>query len=243
MAQKKTKVEAKKVAVEKKASKANLYIIIFFVFLIVGMVAAKMTLGSNTVTGPSGSNAKPVGIAKLGNPTLVGNKSAVTTVDLWEDFQCPICGTFEQSPVRPVLDKAVAAGKIKLAYHMLSFLDQGVVNGPSERAANASLCAADQGKFTEFHKWAYAHQPAEGSNGYSNDTLIGYAGNIGISNVATYTACVTSNKYSGQVTTVANSMNTHKPKVTGTPTVFINGKVVPQTSVFTADYYTKALGL
>ncbi len=53
-------------------------------------------------------------------------------------------------------------GKVKLVYHVKNFLDDNLGNDSSTRAGNAAFCAADAGKFQEFHNQVFANQPAHG---------------------------------------------------------------------------------
>ena len=81
------------------------------------------------------------------------------TVDLYEDFQCPICGQFEAlgAPIRALARPA----KIKLVTHTMTFLDDNLQQRLLARAASAAACAADAGKFGPYHDAVYAGQPAK----------------------------------------------------------------------------------
>ena len=79
----------------------------------------------------------------------------VPFIEIYEDFQCPACQSFTIMTSEYIED-LITTKKAKVAYHPLSFL------GPeSVLAANAAGCAADQGKFLQFHKLLYANQPRE----------------------------------------------------------------------------------
>ena len=84
------------------------------------------------------------------------------TVDLYEDFQCPICAQFEAALGSTFQDLA-AQGKLKLNYHVLNFLDDKTGAKNSTPAANGAFCAAADGKFQEFHNAVFASQVAEGA--------------------------------------------------------------------------------
>jgi protein-disulfide isomerase len=104
----------------------------------------------------------------------------------------------------------------KVTYHMTSFLGM-----ESKRATNAAYCAADEGRFIEFHKAIYAVQGAENSGIFSNKNLVEIGKRLGITS-PTFESCVNENKYGDNVDKVYKSMA--KNNVEGTPTVFINGK-------------------
>jgi len=145
------------------------------------------------------------------------NPGAPVTIDLWEDPQCPVCRTFETS-IGAYIDTMVRSKKATVVYHVLSFL------GPeSIRAANAMMCAADEGHYLDFHQAIYTVQPAlENSGFFSNDNLVKIGDYIGLTS-KTFTDCVTNGSKLELVKAHEDSMPTYK--VSGTPTVFINGKL------------------
>ena len=153
---------------------------------------------------------------------LTLNPGAPVTIDLWEDPQCPVCRTFETS-IGEYIDTMVRSKKATVVYHVLSFL------GPeSVRAANAMMCAADEGHYLDFHKAIYTVQPElENSGFFSNENLVKIGDYIGLTS-KTFTDCVTQGSKLDLVKAHEDSMPTYK--VNGTPTVFINGKLWERTS-------------
>jgi len=100
--------------------------------------------------------------------------------------------------------------------------------GPeSQIAANASGCAADQGKFIQFHKLLYANQPSENSGAWNSSYLTTLSLGLGITS-KDYDKCITTSKYKDWVVNVANEGA--KRNINSTPTVFINGKEIDRTT-------------
>ncbi|MDA2962264.1 MAG: thioredoxin domain-containing protein [Actinomycetota bacterium] len=148
---------------------------------------------------------------------LVLNPGGAVRIDLWEDPQCPVCRTFESS-LGEYIDTLVRAKKATVVYHIASFL-----GSESIRAANAMMCAADEGHYLDFHQSIYLVQPAlENSGFFSNENLVKIGDMIGLKSEK-FTNCVTSGSKLELVKTHAASLPTYK--VQGTPTVFINGKL------------------
>ena len=148
---------------------------------------------------------------------LVINPGGPVKIDLWEDPQCPICRTFEQSNGE-YIDQLVRTKKATVVYHVLSF-----IGDESVRAANAAMCAADEGHYLDFHKALYIIQPAlENSGFFTGPNLIKIGDYMGLKSKS-FTDCVTNGSKADVVKAQADSMATYK--VTGTPTVFINGKL------------------
>jgi protein-disulfide isomerase len=170
--------------------------------------------------------------ATVANGVVVG-KPAKVTVDFFEDFQCPICNKFEQSAGSDVAAQ-IAAGRIQARYHTMAFLDEASNgNRYSSRAANAALCASDVSvaAFQKYHAILFGkdskgqnNQPAEGTHGRTDAQLLQYAKQAGITgdNLTTFQSCTTGQLHKAMV--VAITDNASKRGVTGTPTVFVNGK-------------------
>jgi protein-disulfide isomerase len=153
----------------------------------------------------------------------IGRASAPTTIKIYEDFQCPICHEFE-TLTGAKLDAAIAAGKVKVDYHMVSFLDTRSANAYSSRALNAAAAVLDTAgpdAFLRFHNLLYQHQPAEGTAGPSDQQLIAYAVQAGADRQA-ITQPIQDKVYAQWVLNATDRMS--KDGVNGTPTVFINGQ-------------------
>lgn len=148
--------------------------------------------------------------------SIAFDNGAATTIDVWEDPQCPVCKLFADANGQ-YLDSLIREKKANVRYHILSFLGD-----ESVRTANASFCAADEGQYLDFHKAIYAVQsPVENSGFWSNETLVEIGKKIGITSTR-FEDCVTKGSKVDLVQANADSMS--KYGVQGTPTVFINGK-------------------
>jgi protein-disulfide isomerase len=100
-------------------------------------------------------------------------------VDAFIDFLCPYCQRFELSS-GPALATMLAEHRINLAYHPMNFLDQASTTRYSTRAAAASGCAADSGRFLKYLHTLFVNQPPEGSAGLSDSELAALAGEAGL---------------------------------------------------------------
>lgn len=170
--------------------------------------------------------------ATVSNGVTVG-KAAPVTVDVFEDFQCPICLQFEQS-TGPDIAAKIKANQIQVRYHTMAFLDSASNgNRYSSRAANAALCASDASvaDFTKYHDILYGKdssgqqvQPKEGSHGRSNTQLVDYAKQAGLksNNLTTFQNCVSGELHKALVAAITDDAS--KRGVSGTPTVMVNGK-------------------
>ncbi len=125
-----------------------------------------------SIASGSGSDGTPAELDGYG--IFIGAADAPTTVTVYEDLQCPACANLESQLGEP-LAAAVDAGKVRLEYRMISFLDRASTNEYSSRALNAALAVLDTAgvdAFRSFHDDLYANQPEEGGAGFTDDELV-----------------------------------------------------------------------
>lgn len=111
----------------------------------------------------------PNGAPANGDGIVVGTGPVV--VDLYIDFLCPFCRTFEEQNGEAV-DQLSDAGAITAVYHPLGFLDRLSTTRYSTRAAASAGCAADGGRFRQYLYTVYDNQPPEGTAGLSDEELV-----------------------------------------------------------------------
>jgi protein-disulfide isomerase len=200
----------------------KLFVIIGVVLLIIAIVVI-FVLVQNQRTTPTGTGDLPATVSKAGGPVSFGD--GPVTVSLWEDFQCPVCKDFEAANGE-MLEQKVDAGEITLEIHPLSFLDDNLGNTSSSLAANAFGCAAtSEAQALPFHLTVYDNQPPEqpGTEAWTADDLVGWGNDVGITGDE-WTSCVNDETYSAWVEDVQASST--DAGVTGTPTLFVDGKRV-----------------
>jgi protein-disulfide isomerase len=140
-----------------------------------------------------------------------GPENAPVTIVEFSDFQCPFC-----SRAKNTVDEVVKGygDKVRLVFRHfpLSFHE----NAP--KAAEASACAQDQGKFWEYHDKLFANQGA-----LKVDDLKKHAADLGL-DAARFNECLDSGK---KAELVKKDMSAgEKAGVSGTPAFFINGIVL-----------------
>jgi protein-disulfide isomerase len=143
-------------------------------------------------------------------------------VDAFIDFLCPFCRRFELS-AGPALSRLVSDGQVSLFYHPIYFLDEASTTSYSTRAAAASGCAADRGRFAEYTHALFVSQPPEGGPGLADAELAGLGRAVGLGDAA-FTTCVADAPYldwPSYVTARATALG-----VEATPTVLVAGALV-----------------
>jgi protein-disulfide isomerase len=200
------------------------------VLVIVGVTVLFRTLQKQQDDKVAAQSAPP---ANLYTPTdqkknvagfLVGPGTAKVTVEMYEDFQCPVCKQAHQANDAQ-LDQWVKDGKVKVVYQPIAFLDRASTDGYSTRSLNAAAAVIDlhPAGFEAFQKSLYDNQPAENGAGLTDQQLIDYAVAAGAPK-AQVTTDVTSRRFAGWVKDVTDESS--KRGVTGTPTIKVNGKAL-----------------
>jgi len=199
--------------------------------VIVAVVVA-IVMGTSGKSDGTGASAQPSGAVAADAGGIVANaapaKSNAPTLDLYEDFQCPVCGQFEKA-MGPSITTMVAAGEVKLIVHTLSFLDDNLKNDFSKKTANAVACAADAGKFLEYHAAVFAAQPAQEGAGYTDAQITEFANTAGITGPAltTWQRCTSSGQHAQYVLDTQTAAE--KAGVNSTPTLKLDGKDITKT--------------
>jgi protein-disulfide isomerase len=167
--------------------------------------------------------------ATLPNPDglSLGDANAPVTIDVFEDFQCPACKSFTENIETLVVENLVATGKARYVFHNYPFIDgNGAGNGgESDQAANASMCANEQGKFWEMHGILYANWNGENQGAFSDRRLQALAESVGL-DMNAFSSCFNANKYKAEIQ--ADFDLGEQMGVSGTPSVFVNGQPVGQ---------------
>ena len=226
----------------KSADNTTRWIVVAMVALVVvtGIVFSLFGQSEKTtasLSGLDGIKLKPAVTSTIdtaNGSAITFDNGAATTIDVWEDSQCPVCKLFEDAN-GAYIESLVREKKANVRYHVLSFLGD-----ESVRAANESFCAADEGHYLDFQKAIYAVQSTvENSGFWSNETLVEMGKKIGITSTK-FEDCVT--KGSKVDLVQANSESMSKFGVQGTPTVLINGKKWERTqNAFVLDEFKAAV--
>jgi len=196
---------------------------------------SKSNQKASAYTGPQAPTSRQA------DGSIVMAKAGVTapTLEVFEDFQCPVCKQFEDSTGKTVKQLA-SEGKVKVVYRPFHLFGQqpDPVKRNSFASANAALCVPAD-KWLSYHDTLYKYQPEEGSKGFANKELVNWGKDIGITD-AGFDKCVNDQQKKDQV----NSMTSYAldtKKVTGTPTLFLNDQKLDTKDYDSGDAITKAI--
>jgi protein-disulfide isomerase len=149
---------------------------------------------------------------------VLGSPDAPVLITAWEDFQCPICKAANASVVKQLEQDYINTGKVRLQYRQFPFL-----GSESMLAAEASQCAADQGRFWDYHDTLFNAQRAENSGVFTRANLEKMAGTASLDG-ATFNSCLEAGSHKDSVQ--AEKKIGQELGVQATPTFFVNGKAV-----------------
>ena len=158
--------------------------------------------------------------------------AGVPKVEIFVDYQCPICKQFE-GMFGATLDEMAGKGEIQLIYRTMTFLDNNLKNDSSLKAGVAAACADNSGKYSAYHNAIFAGQPATEGTGYTTEQLrVDFAGTAGITGAAlsTFQQCYDNRVTSGFVQ--GTNEAAAKDQVNSTPTVMVNGTKLDNNKVF-----------
>ena len=196
-------------------------VVVLVVAAVIGGTVIALQQGSDDA--PS---AAPSGVTDSGG-YVVGDPDAAVTVEVVEDFQCPVCQAFEEASGGVLQDLAATDG-VNVSYRGIAFLDRASSTEYSSRALNASACvieAADTEVWTDFHQQLYLQQPPEGGAGLPDSELVAIAEAAGADGVE---SCIRDRTYDAWVESTTDAA--FDEGVTGTPTVYVDGEVVEDVS-------------
>jgi len=150
-----------------------------------------------------------IDVASDGFPSK-GPKNAPVTIVEFSDFECPYCSRVLPS-LRQVVDNY--GDSVRLVFRQFPL---NSIHPRAQKAAEASLCAADQDKFWEMHDAMFEEQKS-----LAIDQLKEKAARLGLDSEV-FNSCLDDDKYADQV--AADIKAGAAAGVSGTPAMFINGR-------------------
>lgn len=210
------------------------------VIAVVAIVTTIVVVGNTQATSPGTPPDSQIVDADTGAISFGSGQDVVAT---YVDFMCPACNAFEQT-FGESLDELASANKITLDVHPVAILDR-LSNGTrfSTRSANAMYCVAEASPDAAlpFLQGMFAQQPAEVSDGLSDEQILTIAASTGVADVS---ACVTEVRFEKFVVAMTKQLPADPATGrTGTPTVAINGEYTPLNEIAAStDYFTQRFG-
>lgn len=179
-----------------------------------GKKTAQIQQGADAV----GEDGQKVDVS-ADDDAFLGDKKAKVVLIEFSDFQCPFCRRFWKETLPLLKKEFIDTGKIKFVYRdfPLSF------HPSAQPAAEATECAEEQNKFWEMHDKIFEEQEklGQGTEQFAVSDIKKWAGQIDLDKTK-FNQCLDSAKYKAEVE--KDSADGAAAGVSGTPTVFVNGK-------------------
>ncbi|PPF88552.1 hypothetical protein C5B96_02595 [Subtercola sp. Z020] len=160
------------------------------------------------------------------------NPAGVIDIRVYIDYLCPYCGQFESTNLTQI-GTWLESGAATYEVHPLSLLDRSSLGSKySTRAANAAACVANYSpdNFYDYSALLFKNQPQESTAGLDDNTLKDLVGQSGAGSVDQINTCIDDQQFKGWVAD-STSRATTEPlpgstvaKVTGTPTILVDGQ-------------------
>jgi protein-disulfide isomerase len=153
----------------------------------------------------------PTQKVSVGALPIVGPQDAVVTVVEFADYQCPYC-----RQVEPSMEKLRETYKDRIKYSYRDF--PLPMHQYAEKAAEASRCAGDQGKFWPYHDLVF-----KSDTNLDDAKLKSIAHDVNL-DTTKFDKCLDNAQDADAVKTDLQAGKSLG--ITGTPTVFVNGHVI-----------------
>lgn len=157
----------------------------------------------------------------LADGEAIGQAGAPVLMEVWSDFQCPVCGTFAKSYLPRLVTDFVATGQLRVVDRSIDILGSG---GTSESldAAVGAVCAGRQDQYWPYHDYLFWNQAGENRGAFSRERLTAIAVALELDRPA-WEACFADGTAAAEVT----ARRAQAPSTNGviqTPTLVINGQ-------------------
>lgn len=153
----------------------------------------------------------PRAVVSADDDPVRGPKDAPVQIVMFSDYECPFCSRVEET-MKQVREKYADKVAIVFRDFPLSF------HKNAQKASEAAGCAAEQGKFWEYHDKLFANQRA-----LAPANLETYATELGL-DLPKFKSCLDSGQRAPEV--AADMKSGQSVGVTGTPASFVNGRFV-----------------
>ena len=187
-------------------------------WLLLGVIAAVVVISAGLVLYAVQAAQKPIEATnRMGEGMAWGPAAAKVTILEFSDFGCSHCADFALNQGQQLRAEYEKTGQVRFEYKPF-VLDWNRTADP----ANAAACAADQGKFWDYHDALFTRQGSS-AQAFSNAALKAYALELGL-DATTFNRCV--DKKEQYALLDKASAEGRARGVSATPTFFINGQKI-----------------
>jgi len=187
-------------------------------WLLLGVIGAVVIIAVGLALYLIQSAQKPIEATdRVGEGMSWGPVAAKVTIQEFSDFGCSHCRDFALNQGQQLRAEYEKTGQVRFEFKPF-VLDWNRTADP----ANAAACAADQGKFWDYHDALFTRQGSS-AEAFSSAALKGYATELGL-DATTFNRCVDKKERYALLDKMGAEGRARG--VSATPTFFINGQKI-----------------
>lgn len=152
----------------------------------------------------------------------MGDPDAPIHVVEFSDFQCSACQFFHDNTLQQLIEEYIATGDVYYKYRHFPIIDSRSATKESQAAALASMCAAEQEQFWQYHDILFANRIGENVGAFTVIRLEAFADQLGLDTGA-FNACLQDETYREQLG--QDIQAGIEAGINSTPSFLINGEV------------------
>jgi len=193
------------------------FIVAGLALIIVGIVIFRTQATIQSITVPDGYD-----YPEQVEGTAMGDPNAPVRIDEFSDFQCSACQYFHDETLEPLIETYIKTGQVYFVYHNFPVIDARSPQKESQAAAQASYCAAEQGRFWQYHDLLFANRIGENVGGFTTARLEAMGEALGLG--SEFKQCLRKERYRDRL--IEDIRMGQKAGVNSTPSFLINGQLV-----------------
>jgi len=165
--------------------------------------------------GPLGDQARRAD----GDPLALGAVDAPLVLVTFSDYRCPFCARHSRVTEPELIDRYVESGQLRIEWR-----DLPIFGDASMLAARAGRAAAAQDRFWEYNQAIYAAAPESGHHDLTEQKLLEFAEQVGISDLERFAADLNSTVFDEAIE--RDFAQAISLGINGTPSFVINGNPI-----------------
>jgi protein-disulfide isomerase len=192
--------------------------------IMVAIIGVLVLTSGQTNGTPSGSlglvRPPDSNLATFADGETLGAADAPVVLEVFSDYQCPVCGVFGRDYIPRLVNEYVEPGLLRIVERSIAILDPAGGRESLDAAAGAA-CAARQDAHWEYHDYLMWNQVGENRGAFSRERLFGMAERVGLDRDA-FASCLDDGAVRSEIedrtaTALGDGINS-------TPTFLVNGE-------------------
>ncbi|WP_136688134.1 DsbA family protein [Halorhabdus amylolytica] len=194
--------------------------------LLAGCLGANEETSADPPDGAVASAPIPANPGEYEYETM-GDGDAPVTATYVANWKCPHCADFSSGFLGTIVGEYVEPGDLSIQHRALAYTNQGPWMGQdAPRAAEAGLAVwhTDPDNYWAYHEHVMANQGDPSETWATTDRLVGFAEDVGVSDIEAVRTAIEDGTYDDAVRATATAVS--QAGVTSTPTLIIDGQIV-----------------